>query len=297
MFKRRHRVSVIPLHGAIHSNGLSFHRVKPLIDQAYARKPDLIVLEINSPGGSPVESQMISQYLVYKTNTHGIPMAAYVTDIAASGGYWLAMTASPLIFVTPMSIVGSIGVVGAGFGYDRLMEKLGVDRRVHTVGVNKFVNDSFQPETPEGREKIKKIQTSIYDVFVQSVKEHRGDLLNLVDEEGEPLEPEACSCGEVHDANTPEDHEHAALPMREDELFSGDVWTGREAIDVGLVDGMYTVMEPHLAHIFFNDVVPKITYSNYKQKWLSKVLNPVGVLMDRLESTISTRMLNSRFGI
>ena len=206
-FPHRHpRVAVIRLHGAIAAgprgqiNDTTF---APLIERAFRRgKPEAVALSINSPGGSPVQSTMVAARIRRLAEEKHVPVYAFVEDVAASGGYWLACAADR-IYADKTSIVGSIGVIFASFGANEFIAKHGVERRVYTSGENKSQLDPFRPENPEDVARIKAIGGQMHDVFIDHVKTSRGDRLK-------------------EDAD----------------LFTGEFWTGARAEDLGLVDGI-----------------------------------------------------------
>lgn len=209
-FRRRPVVPVVRLSGVIASGGLlgsrglSIESTAPLLKRAFeTRGARAVALSLNSPGGSPVQSALIAQRIRLHAAEKGLPVIAFVEDVAASGGYWLACAADEII-VDPSSIVGSIGVISAGFGFQDLLARLGVERRVHTSGERKAMLDPFRPENPDDVERLKRLQAEIHDGFKDWVRERRGRLL------------------------------------RADEatLFSGEFWTGRRGIEMGLVDGL-----------------------------------------------------------
>lgn len=200
-------VSVLRLNGAIggagFGRGLTDAALAPLIERAFApRRLAAVALSINSPGGSPVQSALIAGRIRRLAEERSVPVIAFCEDVAASGGYWLA-TAADEIYADGNSIVGSIGVIYAGFGFHALLERQGVERRVHTAGRSKSMLDPFQPEKPEDVERVIRLQTVIHDNFIEQVKTRRGAKL---------------AAGE--------------------ELFTGDIWVGREAERVGLIDGV-----------------------------------------------------------
>ena len=139
-FRKSQNVAVIPLNGVIAPNmgrrkGLNLHEIDKNIEQAFSLKNlKAVVLQINSPGGSPVQSEMIAKRIRELSEKNNIPVLAFVEDVAASGGYWLACAADE-IFASRASIVGSIGVVSSGFGFDKAIEKIGIERRLYTSGV------------------------------------------------------------------------------------------------------------------------------------------------------------------
>jgi signal peptide peptidase SppA len=202
-------VAVMRLSGPIGAimplrTGLSMAGVAPMIERAFSVPgAKAVALVINSPGGSAAQSHLIFRRIRAYADEKKLPVFAFVEDAAASGGYMIACAADE-IFSDPTSIVGSIGVVSASFGFDRLIERIGVDRRVHTAGRNKAILDPFQPEKPEEVERLKDLQRRIHDVFVDLVRSRRG----------------------------------AKLDEANEELFSGAFWVGSEALGLGLVDGL-----------------------------------------------------------
>jgi len=208
-FRRGSVVPVVRLSGVIANGGLlggrslSIESVAPLLRRAFeTRGARAVALALNSPGGSPVQSALIAQRIRLHAREKRLPVIAFVEDVAASGGYWLACAADEII-ADPSSIVGSIGVISSGFGFQDLMTRIGVERRVHTSGENKSMLDPFRPEQPEDVVRLKRLQAEIHDGFKDWVRERRGRLLK-------------------GDENT---------------LFSGEFWTARRGLDLGLVDG------------------------------------------------------------
>jgi signal peptide peptidase SppA len=195
---------VIASGGLLGSRGLSIETVAPLLARAFAtRGAKAVALAINSPGGSPVQSALIAQRIRLLAAEKHLPVIAFVEDVAASGGYWLACAADEIL-VDPASIVGSIGVVSSGFGFQELIARYGIERRVHTSGENKSMLDPFRPENPEDVERLKRLQAEIHDGFKDWVRQRRAGKLKGDD----------------------------AM------LFSGEFWTGTRGLDLGLVDGL-----------------------------------------------------------
>lgn len=204
LIKRPPVVSVIRLHGAIGAGGfgrgLSDASLAPLIQKAFEpKKLAAVALSINSPGGSPTQSALIAARIRRLAAENSVPVFAFCEDVAASGGYWLA-TAGDEIFADDNSIIGSIGVIFAGFGFHELLNRQGIQCRVHTAGRSKSMLDPFKPEQEADVERIKQLQGVIHENFIAQVKSRRG----------------------------------AKLADRD--LFTGDIWVGREARDVGLID-------------------------------------------------------------
>jgi signal peptide peptidase SppA len=201
-------VPVVRLHGVIAADQrpgrLNIEAVAPLLKRAFAVKSaPAIAIIVNSPGGSAVQSRLISKRIRDLADEHDKPVLVFVEDAAASGGYFIA-TAGDEIIADPSSIVGSIGVIFAGFGFVETLKKVGVDRRVHTAGRNKSTLDPFLPEKPEDVERIKQVESDIHQVFIDWVKARRGDRLKAADEL----------------------------------LFTGEFWSGVRGLELGLVDGL-----------------------------------------------------------
>lgn len=209
-------IAVLRLHGVIGrigpvKSGLTLEKLEKSIDRAFdMRHLKTVVLSINSPGGSPVQSALIAGRIRQLAAEKDIPVVAFTEDVAASGGYWLACAADE-IFADANSIVGSIGVISAGFGFSQVLDRLGIERRVHTSGKRKGMLDPFQPEVPEDIARLKSIQSDMHESFRSFVRERRGE----------------------------------KITAPESELFDGDIWTGSQALSLGLIDGlgdMRTVM-------------------------------------------------------
>lgn len=204
------RVAILRFEGVIASGSgrvrgaLNLQAVERAIDQAFAW-PGLsaVALVINSPGGSPVQSALIADRLRARAGKKDIPVIAFAEDVAASGGYVLAL-AGDEIYAHEASVVGSIGVIAGGFGFAGVLDKLGIERRVYTAGEKKVMLDPFQPEKAEDVERVQEIQSAIHDWFKAFVRERRGKRLKG---------PRA-------------------------RVFSGEVFLGGEAVKLGLADGL-----------------------------------------------------------
>ncbi|MCC6912192.1 MAG: S49 family peptidase [Rhodospirillaceae bacterium] len=201
-------VSVVRLQGLIGAvgmgrRGLSLTALEPILKKAFSRHVRAVCLQINSPGGSPVQSAQIAGRIRQLSKDNKIPVFAFAEDIAASGGYWLALAADE-IYADAMSVVGSIGVISAGFGFQDLISKMGVERRVHAQGAHKSFLDPFKPENPEDVARLDAIQKDIHRQFTTFVRKRRGERLTAADEA----------------------------------VFNGDIWTGERALELGLVDGL-----------------------------------------------------------
>lgn len=179
-------INVVRLNGVIASgskflgsSNLSLESLEKQIERAFSGKKIAgVALLINSPGGSPVQSALISERIIELSKKNNIPVFAFVEDVAASGGYWLACAADE-IFVMPASIVGSIGVISAGFGFVEVIKKIGVERRVFSKGDNKGMLDPFQPQNPDDVKVITDLQEEIHQQFKDWVSSRRGNRLNI----------------------------------------------------------------------------------------------------------------------
>lgn len=202
-------IPVIRLQGAIMAGGgqlrptLSLASTAGVIEKAFAFKSaPAVAISINSPGGSPVQSRLIYQRIRDLAQEKNKRVIVFVEDVAASGGYMIALAGDEIV-ADPSSIVGSIGVVSASFGFQDLLKKIGVERRVHTAGKNKAVLDPFREERPEDVERLKALQLEVHDTFIDLVKDRRG--VKLADDP---------------------------------ELFTGLFWSGKRGLTLGLVDAL-----------------------------------------------------------
>lgn len=199
-------VAVVRLSGVIASGargGLNDQALAPVLEKAFKRgKPVAVALVVNSPGGSPVQSSLIGARIRRLAEEKKLPVIAFVEDVAASGGYWLASAADE-IQIDASSIVGSIGVISASFGFHGFMERHGIQRRVYTAGKDKSLLDPFRPERAEDVARLKDLQKQIHDSFKLQISERRA----------------------------------ARLDDTQD-LFTGDIWVGDKAVAVGLADGI-----------------------------------------------------------
>lgn len=202
-------VSVIRLSGVIGDagsirRGLSLRSVAGPLEAAFSgRRTKAVALVINSPGGSPVQSDLIQQRVRDLSREKDKPVFVFCEDVAASGGYWIALAGNE-IHANPSSIIGSVGVVSAGFGFEDAIAKLGIERRLYATGSKKGMLDPFQAEDPEHVSHLRTLQGDIFERFKAWVRERRG----------------------------------ARLKGDADELFSGAFWTGSKALELGLIDGL-----------------------------------------------------------
>lgn len=222
-------VAVIRLSGAIAASGraqLNDEALAPIIEKAFRKgKPKAVALVINSPGGSPVQSALIASRIRRLAEEKEIPVHAFVEDVAASGGYWLA-TAADDIWVDANSIVGSIGVISAGFGAHVFLSRQGVERRVYTAGKSKSMLDPFLPEKKEDVERLKVLLEQMHVSFTDHVRSRRGDRLT-----------------------------------EKTDLFTGEFWLGSRALELGLVDGIGHAV-PKLKELYGD----KVRFATYGRK-------------------------------
>lgn len=261
-------VVVLPLEGVIgtsgrFSNAINLGNMEDKIKAAFeVYNVKAVALAINSPGGSPVQSELIVMRIRELSKEKEVPVYAFAEDVAASGGYMLAL-AGDEIFAHRSSIVGSIGVINTGFGYPAAIEKLGIERRVYTAGESKSLMDPFKPEVEKDVKMMKSLLKEVHDFFKDFVKEARGDRLKGVQKI----------------------------------IFSGQVWNGEEATKLGLIDGvgdMRSVMKEKLG----DDV--KFKRLKEEKGFLKGMLGmraPKISIAEDVIKTIETRSEWGRFGL
>ncbi|ANZ37037.1 peptidase S49 [Lentzea guizhouensis] len=264
-------VAAVRLHGVITPqsspvarNTISLQNVETAINRAFDNERLIAVaLLINSPGGAPTQSALVAERIRELATKKHVPVLAFCEDVAASGGYWLAC-AGDEIYAHGTSLVGSIGVVSAGFGLNGLLDKAGVERRVYTAGENKVRLDPFQAEKPEDVEWLKGLHADLHEQFKAWVKERRG----------------------------------AKLKAADDELFTGEVWTGAKAVELGLVDGIGTIRSV-LAKRFPD---AELTVAEPRRPLLAKLgltgaTTRSGDLVTQVLASLEERARWSRFGL
>jgi ClpP class serine protease len=205
LFWRRPRINIVEMHGLIapRPGALSAGTMKPLIDRAFrAARGQPVILDIESPGGSPVQSDLIAALVRRRADEHGVRVHAVIREVGASGGYWLACAADE-IHANPMSIVGSIGVRGGGFGFPDMLARVGVERRLYTAGTNKARLDPFSPEKPEDVAFVQDLLDALHERFKAWVRTRRA----------------------------------GRLKGDEAAVFDGSFMLGERALELGLIDG------------------------------------------------------------
>jgi signal peptide peptidase SppA len=271
-FMRRDRtlVPVVRLSGAIGIGaplrpGLSLAGLEAPLDRAFGIKAaPVVAILINSPGGAAVQSHQIFLRIRALAEEKGKKVIVAVEDVAASGGYMIALAGDEIV-VDESSIVGSIGVVSAGFGFPKLLERIGVERRVHTAGEKKVILDPFQPERKEDVARLESLQADVHAKFIELVKSRRGAAL----------------------ADDPD-------------LFSGAFWSGTRAVALGLAD---RVGELHalLKERYGKDVRIKLIATE-RSMWRRRLGRLGGEdralgILDRALTAIEERMMWNRFGL
>lgn len=267
-------VPVVRLSGAIGMAtplrpGLMLSTAARTLERAFeTRNARAVALVINSPGGSPSQSHLIHRRIRQLAQEKDLPVLAFIEDVGASGGYMLACAADEII-CDAYSIVGSIGVVGGSFGFPKLLEKLGIERRVYTSGERKVMLDPFLPEKPDDVKRIKAIQKDIHEQFIALVKERRGARLNGADKT----------------------------------LFSGEFWTAQTAIELGLADSIGD-LRSNLRERYGDKVRTPLIEA--ERSFLGRKLSGIGLaraltdspgLADEMVSALETRALWTRYGL
>ncbi|UCH75098.1 MAG: S49 family peptidase [Rhodospirillales bacterium] len=242
--------------------GITLDDLADSIERAFKlKKLAAVAISINSPGGSPVQSALIARRVRALAEEHDLPVYAFCEDVAASGGYWLACAADH-IYADAASVVGSIGVVSAGFGFTELIAKAGVERRIHTAGESKAMLDPFRPEDPKDLKRLKAIQEDVHDQFKDWVRSRRGARLDAPDKV----------------------------------LFDGTIWTGRKALELGLIDGL-----GDLRGVMREKYGEKVRLRPVKvpRNWLQKRLgmSRTGAVVDDLLAAIEERLTWARYGL
>jgi len=271
--KKKKIVPVVLLSGIIGNvgglrNGITISSIENLLEKAFKIKnPAAVAIIINSPGGSPVQSSLIYKRIKKLAKKNKSKVIFFVEDVAASGGYYIAC-AGDEIYVDENSIVGSIGVIYASFGFDKLIKKYGIERRVFTTGKYKSILDSFQKQKLSDVKKLKSIQIEIFKNFKEVVLKSRGKKIN----------------------------------KKNKNIFSGSFWAGKEAIKLGLVDGigdLKTVMEKKFGEkLRYIPIKPKKSFlkSILSKSFYSRDLVDTKKIINDMMSYIENRNIWGRYG-
>ena len=264
-FKKKKIVSHIRLSGVIGNvgkfrQGIEYVGQEDTIKKAFSVKKALAVaITINSPGGSPVQSHLIYKFIREQAKKNKKKVIIFTEDVAASGGYLIACSGDE-IYANSSSIIGSIGVISASFGFKNLIEKIGVQRRVYTAGKNKSTLDPFLDEKEEDIQRLKNIQLELHQDFIDVVEESRGTKLNKTSGV---------------------------------ELFSGEFWTGKKAKELGLIDGIGN--SDQILREKFGDEV-EIKKFGKSKGWLAKKLSSSEDHADKFISILEERSIWQRYG-
>ena len=251
---------VIASQSGITSSSLSINNIEKLIDKLFSdKKCPAVALIINSPGGSPAQSSLIAKKIIDLSIEKKKQVLAFVEDVAASGGYWLACAADE-IYIDQNSVIGSIGVISPGFGFVDLIKKIGIERRVYTSGKSKSFLDPFKEEKKQDIDRLKNSQEHTHENFIDYVKKRRGTKLST---------------------------------SNEDEVFSGLFWVGKKGVELGLADGVGSINEV-IKEKFGKKAKIKIIdqKKSFLQKRLSSSINSDDIF-NRLEEMI----MWSRYGL
>tara|TARA_B100000965_G_scaffold165006_1_gene137310 strand:+ start:78 stop:887 length:810 start_codon:yes stop_codon:yes gene_type:complete len=266
IFKKKKIVSHLRLTGVIGNvgkfrQGIEYSGQEEIIKKAFSvKKAIAIAITINSPGGSPVQSHLIYKFIREQAKKNKKKVIIFAEDVAASGGYLIACSGDE-IYANSSSIIGSIGVISASFGFKNLIEKIGVQRRVYTAGKNKSTLDPFLDEKEEDINRLKNIQLELHQDFIDVVEESRGSKLN----------------------------KNSGI-----ELFSGEFWTGKKAKELGLIDGLGNADQ--ILREKFGDEV-EIKKFGKPKGWLAKKLSSSQDHADKLISILEERSIWQRYGL
>jgi signal peptide peptidase SppA len=269
LWRRGPVVSVLRFEGVImpraRRNAISLASHAAAIERAF-RIPGLaaVAIVVNSPGGAPVQSALLYRRIRQQAEEKGIPVIAFAEDVAASGGYWLAL-AGDEIFGEETSLVGSIGVVSGGFGVHELIHRLGIERRLYTAGAHKSLLDPFLPVKPEDVERLTTLQQDIHRAFKDHVRQRRAGKIDLADES----------------------------------LFNGDVLTGHMAAERGLIDGIGELRAVMRARYGENVRLRPITAERRRPVWsrLPFAAQEPADMIAEVADWIEARVLWGRFGL
>ena len=264
-FKKKKVIPHIKLNGVIGNvgkfkQGIDFAGQEEIIKKAFSiKKAPAVAISINSPGGSPVQSHLIHDFIRSQAKKNKKKVIIFAEDVAASGGYLIAC-AGDEIYANQSSIVGSIGVIYSSFGFKDLINKIGVQRRVYTAGKNKSTLDPFMEEKKEDIERLKNIQLDLHNDFIKVVEDSRGTKLKK---------------------------------DLEIELFSGEFWSGRKSKELGLVDGIGNANDVLREKFGENVVIKKFEKS---KGWLAKKLSSSEYQTEKLINILEERSIWQRYG-
>ncbi len=242
--------------------GIDLANQRDILKKAFNfKKPKTVAISINSPGGSPVQSHLIYSYIRQLAKKNNTKVIIFAEDVAASGGYFIAC-AGDEIYANSSSIVGSIGVISASFGFKELIKKIGVERRIYTAGKNKSTLDPFVDEKQEDVERLKKIQLDLHSDFIKIVKKSRGDKIK---------DPE------------------------KNNIFTGEFWAGSVALKLGLIDGIGNA-DQILKEKFGEKVIIK-NFEKQKGFLAKKLSSSIDGQLESVLDNLEEQSLWQRFGL
>ena len=265
IFKKKKIIPHIKLAGVIGNvgkfkQGIDFSGQEEIILKAFSvKKAPCVAITINSPGGSPVQSHLIFNFIRQQAKKNKKKVIVFAEDIAASGGYLIAC-AGDEIYANSSSIIGSIGVIYSSFGFTELIKKIGVERRVHTAGKNKSTLDPFLEEKKEDIERLKNIQLDLHKDFINVVEKSRGE----------------------------------KLKKSEVELFSGEFWSGTKSKELGLIDEIGDANQV-LREKFGEDVI--IKKFEKSKSWLSKKLSSSNDHVHQVANILEEKSIWQKYGL
>ena len=267
IFKKKKVVPHVRLTGIIGSagkfkQGMELANQRDILKKAFAvKKITHVAISINSPGGSPVQSHLIYSYIRQLAEKNKVKVIIFAEDVAASGGYFIAC-AGDEIYANSSSIIGSIGVISASFGFKDLIQKIGVERRVYTAGKNKSTLDPFKEEKEEDIKRLKTIQLELHEDFIKVVQNSRGSKLK---------DPE------------------------KNNFFTGEFWTGKTSLKLGLIDGIGNA-DQVLKEKFGEKVIIK-TFEKPKGFIARKLSSSVKDPVEKLVNLIEEKSMWQKFGL
>ena len=267
IFKKKKIVPHVRLTGIIGSTGkfkqgMELANQRDILKKAFSvKKISHVAISINSPGGSPVQSHLIYSYIRQLAEKHKVKVIIFAEDVAASGGYFIAC-AGDEIYANSSSIIGSIGVISASFGFKDLIQKIGVERRVYTAGKNKSTLDPFKEEKEEDIKRLKTIQLELHEDFIKVVQKSRGSKLK---------DPE------------------------KNNIFTGEFWTGKTSLTLGLIDGIGNA-DQVLKEKFGEKVIIK-TFEKPKGFIARKLSSSAQDPVEKLVNLIEEKSMWQKFGL
>ncbi len=267
IFKKKTVIPHVRLTGVIGSvgrfkQGIDLAGQREILKRAFSyKKPKTVAISINSPGGSPVQSHLIYSYIKQLSKKNKTKVLVFAEDVAASGGYFIACSGDE-IYANSSSIIGSIGVISASFGFKELIQKIGIERRIYTAGKNKSTLDPFIDEKEEDVKRLKKIQLDLHGDFINIVKASRGKKL---------IEPD------------------------KNNIFTGEFWSGSSALKLGLIDGIGNA-DQIIKEKFGDDVIIK-KFEKQKSFLAKKLSSSIDNQIENLIDNLQERSLWQKFGL